>query len=152
MTMMSIETSNYTKSCPFDELKSFNYQSLLSNILEQHWYNVNSILASRDLVVTPLMSSPRSIESSPLHIACSLPSVPVGIVESLLDTYGTSCCLMNDDDGNLPIHIACSTPDIDPLVIQTLLEASPETSKSYPLNVFLGLFFLTHQGTDQFLC
>ncbi len=126
-------TDNNPHEYPANENDDFNVSfppsqsDLIANILMERWSYVISILSSTSFaqqVQTQTFSDP-----TPLHVACSFSSVPLKVVKSILDVYGDSCCLIEDNDGNLPIHVACSTPHLDHKVIELLLGIAPETSE-----------------------
>lgn len=102
-------------------------RDLIYNILNERWNAVYSILTA--MTNESIENVEQLIQPTPLHVACSIPSIPTEIIRSLLSFYSSSSCLVEDEDGNLPIHIACSTLDIAPLVIQMLFEACPEASE-----------------------
>ena len=115
---------------------------LLNSIFNQSWHDVNLILDSKEFLheISTTRGTRKEVakeeevqsvmQPCPLYAACSISSVPVEIIESILRVYGNSCCLeMNEEDAKLPIHVACVTPNICPKVILTLFQTRPETSK-----------------------
>ena len=122
------------KSCEYTASRSNinasfipSQSNLIANIVMERWLNVNSILSS--ISFAQQIKNQSFSEPTPLHVVCSISSVPLEVVKSILNVYGDSCCLIEDEDGSLPIHKACSTPDLDPQIIQLLLQISPETSE-----------------------
>ena len=107
---------------------SVSERDLITNILEQRWHIVNLILASNHFI-DEIKINGTYCDPNPLHLACSMESVPYRVVENILKIYGNSCCLLEDEDGSLPIHIACSNLNIDQQIILLLLKASPDTCK-----------------------
>ena len=101
---------------------------LTTNIIEQRWDTVHSILCSYQFI-DGILTDNTNHDPTLLHLACSQASVPYEIINSILQIYGKSCYLIEDEDGNLPIHIACSTPKIDLQILRLLLELSPDTGE-----------------------
>ena len=125
----AIRTSDCEHSYPN---KRRQVDVLINNLYDERWHAVNSILCSQeflDEIKSQKNDSPDD-QSTPLHIACSIPSIPFEVVSCILCIYGDICCLKKDEHGSLPIHIACSIPDVAPQVIQTLFQICPLTSKS----------------------
>jgi len=61
-----------------------------------------------------------------LHIACTIPSVPVDVIQRLIKVY-PHACLAEDEDCRLPIHMASTTAGIKFQVIHALMVACPQS-------------------------
>ena len=104
--------------------------ALIRSICQRRWNEVESILSSRVMVdKLTVLHVQEFAASRPLHIACSINSVPITTIEKLLVICRPWFETALDEDGNLPIHIACSTKDIDPQIIIRLLKEFPKTGK-----------------------
>lgn len=102
--------------------------SVFRSIMSRDWNDVVNSLKS-DNFVKKIEQESEIHSPSFLHIACSISAVPVEVVEGIIHCYGSSCCNIHDEDGNLPVHIACSTSGINASIIRKLLLSSPPTSK-----------------------
>ena len=107
---------------------SVSQSDLITNIVERRWNIVESILCSYEFF-DEIKTSNTTQDPTLLHLACSQAFVPYKVLENILKIYGTSYCLIEDEDGSLPIHIACSNKNIDLRILQLLFETSPDTGE-----------------------
>lgn len=89
-----------------------------SLIKEQQW------VAVIDYLTTATDSFKDDFPICILHVACSIPTIPVNVVHAIVKAY-PDACLKEDEDGSLPIHIACSTIGISLQVIEFLMITCP---------------------------
>ena len=94
-------------------------------IMQHEWQAVIYHLTSQNFI-DEISSHVYKYPMTLLHIACTVPSVPVDVIRNLINLY-PHACLAEDEDGRLPIHLASTTAGISVQIIRTLMIASPKS-------------------------
>jgi len=96
-----------------DLIKEHKWRSVMDHLTSSHFLNeVKSCVYNYPITL--------------LHIACTIPSVPVDVIKILIQVY-PHACLAEDEDCRLPIHLASTTAGINFKVIRTLMRACPKS-------------------------
>ena len=103
-----------------------NQQNVTDLIREHKWQELIDHLTSETEMEPCVYTRVYTQSITPLHIACSIPSVPTRVIKTLIKSY-RHACLVEDEDGRLPIHLASTTPGISLQVIHTLMVTSPQS-------------------------
>jgi len=109
----------------FEEFDGYE-QQLIECIQSSQWESVGAILNSTEFIDEVKSSCSNNYRVTALHVALSIPFVPLNVINTIITLY-PGVCLIEDEDGTLPIHLACSTPGVSFDVIRNLMIKCPQS-------------------------